>query len=54
MGSSGMIRKELGYLIVHEAHHRGLAMVSVRIFGRKLPQEILYGQWDREKKRSLR
>ena len=35
----------LGYLIAHEAQHRGLAMVAMRIAGRKLPQEVVYGQW---------
>ena len=44
----------LGYLIAHEAHHRGLAMVAVRLSGHKLPQNVVYGQWDWGKKRSLR
>ena len=44
----------LGYLIAHEAHHRGLAMVAARISGHKLPQALVYGQWDWGKKRSLR
>lgn len=44
----------LGYLIAHEAHHRGLAMVALRMSGHKLPQEVVYGQWDWGKKRSMR
>ena len=44
----------LGYLIAHEAHHRGLAMVALRLSGHKMPQEVVYGQWQWGKKRSLR
>ncbi len=44
----------LGYLIAHEAHHRGLAMVAMRMAARKLPPEVVYGQWDWGKQRSLR
>ncbi len=44
----------LSYLVAHEAHHRGLAMVAMRISGRKLPQEVIYGQWQWGKKRNLR
>ena len=44
----------LGYLIAHEAHHRGLAMVAARTGGHKLPAEVVYGQWDWGKQRSLR
>ena len=44
----------LCYLVAHEAHHRGLAMVAMRTAGRKLPQEIVYGQWDWGKTRSQR
>ena len=44
----------LGYLIAHEAQHRGLAMVAMRISGRKLPNEVVYGQWQWGKKRSMR
>lgn len=35
----------LSYLVAHDAHHRGLAMVAMRMCGRKLSQEIVYGQW---------
>lgn len=44
----------LGYLIAHEAHHRGLAMAALRLGGHKPPDEVVYGQWDWGKKRSLR
>jgi len=44
----------LGYLVAHEAHHRGLAMVAMRLSGRKLPQELVYGLWQWGKRRSLR
>ncbi|MEM7039572.1 MAG: DinB family protein [Bacteroidota bacterium] len=40
-----------GYIVAHEAHHRGLAMVSLRISGHKMPQEVIFGQWDWGKKR---
>jgi len=35
----------LSYMVAHEAHHRGLAMVAMRISGHKLPNEIVFGQW---------
>jgi uncharacterized damage-inducible protein DinB len=44
----------LSYLVAHEAQHRGLAMVAMRLAGRKLPQHVVYGQWDWGKGRSLR
>jgi len=44
----------LGYMIAHEAHHRALTIVALRISGHKLPSEVIYGQWDWGKKRSLR
>ncbi|MFQ5633622.1 MAG: hypothetical protein ACE5I1_33065 [bacterium] len=27
------------------AHHRGLAMAAMRISGHKLPNDIVFGQW---------
>ena len=36
----------LGYLIAHEAHHRGLVMASLRVSGHKMPEEVVYGLWD--------
>lgn len=53
-GWQGSPTAVLGYLVAHEAHHRGLAMVALRISGHKLPNEIVYGQWDWGKKRSMR
>ncbi len=44
----------LGYLIAHEAHHRGLAMVAMRLSGHGLPKEVVYGQWQWGKRRRLR
>lgn len=44
----------LGYLVAHEAHHRALVIVALRICGHKLPSEVIYGQWDWGKKRSSR
>ena len=41
----------LSYLVAHEAHHRGLAMVSLRLSGHKMDQEVIFGQWDWGKKR---
>ena len=42
----------LSYLVAHEAHHRGLAMVAMRMSGRKLSQETVYGQWQWGKQRN--
>ena len=36
----------VGYLVAHEAHHRGLVIVSLRMAGTKLPQDVIYGIWD--------
>ena len=44
----------LSYLVAHEAHHRGLAMVAMRMSGRKLSQETVYGQWQWGKQRGTR
>jgi uncharacterized damage-inducible protein DinB len=44
----------LSYLVAHEAHHRGLAMVAMRMSGRKLSQETVYGQWQWGKHRGTR
>ena len=44
----------LSYLVAHEAHHRGLAMVAMRISGRKLPPKTVYGQWQWGKKSNER
>lgn len=35
----------LGYLLAHEAHHRGLAIVSLRLSGTKLSKDVTYGIW---------
>ena len=42
----------LGYFIAHEAHHRGLAIVALRLSGTKLPKDTLYGLWYWRKKQS--
>lgn len=35
----------LSYFISHESHHRGLALVALRLSGVKIPKEITYGLW---------
>lgn len=44
----------LGYLVAHEAHHRALAIIALRLSGHRLPQEVIYGQWQWGKKRNTR
>lgn len=39
----------LGYLLAHEAHHRGQVMLTLKLGGYKLPQEVQYGMWEWEK-----
>lgn len=53
-GWNGPPASFLGYLVAHEAHHRGLALVALRAAGHRLPQELVYGLWDWGKRRSLR
>ena len=36
----------LGYLISHEAYHRGEICVALTESGHKLSDDVLYGQWD--------
>jgi uncharacterized damage-inducible protein DinB len=36
----------LAYITGHEAHHRALVMVSLRLAGHKAPQELKYGIWN--------
>ncbi len=36
----------LGYLISHEAYHRGEICVALIESGHKIDDKILYGQWD--------
>jgi uncharacterized damage-inducible protein DinB len=42
----------LGYLLAHEAHHRGLVIVSLRIDGHKLHKDLRYGLWYWSRKRN--
>jgi uncharacterized damage-inducible protein DinB len=35
----------VGYLVAHEAHHRGLALAACRVAGVKIPQEVVHGLW---------
>ena len=34
-----------GYLIAHDAHHRGQITMLARQLGHSLPQEIMFGMW---------
>lgn len=36
----------LGYLIHHEAHHRGNILLTLKRCGFKLPTELQYGIWE--------
>lgn len=36
----------VGYLISHESYHRGEICMTLTLAGRKLPDTILYGQWE--------
>lgn len=36
----------LAYFVSHESHHRGLALICMRISGTKIPDEAKYGLWD--------
>jgi uncharacterized damage-inducible protein DinB len=36
----------LGYLVAHEAHHRGQIAMLARTHGYELPQKIGYGMWE--------
>jgi uncharacterized damage-inducible protein DinB len=42
----GSVASFLGYLIAHEAHHRALAVVALRIAGKKLDEQAIYGMWE--------
>ena len=41
----------LSYHVAHEAHHRGLALVALRLSGTKMPKEVTYGIWYWRKRR---
>jgi len=36
----------LGYLIAHDAHHRGQIAMLARQVGHPLPQKIIFGMWE--------
>lgn len=45
-GWDGSVASFVGYLTAHEAHHRALAIVALRVAGAKLPSEVLHGMWE--------
>ncbi|TDJ79697.1 MAG: hypothetical protein E2O39_00440 [Planctomycetota bacterium] len=45
-GWKGTLASYVAYHTAHEAHHRALAIVCMRLSGYKLPQESVYGIWD--------
>ena len=36
----------LGYLIAHDAHHRGQIAMLARQIGHPLPQKTMFGMWE--------
>ena len=42
----GTLATYIGYHSAHEAHHRALAIVSLRLSGHKIPEEAKYSIWD--------
>ncbi len=36
----------LGYLIAHDAHHRGQIAMLARQVGLPLPQKVIFGMWE--------
>jgi uncharacterized damage-inducible protein DinB len=36
----------LGYLIAHDAHHRGQIAMLARQLGHSLPQKVMFGMWE--------
>jgi uncharacterized damage-inducible protein DinB len=36
----------VGYLIAHDAHHRGQIAMLARQIGHPLPQKVVFGMWE--------
>jgi uncharacterized damage-inducible protein DinB len=39
----------IGYLVAHDAHHRGNMLLTLKQCGHKLTQQVQFGIWDWEK-----
>lgn len=39
----------MGYMMTHDAHHRGNILLTVKQCGHKIPEELRFGIWDWDK-----
>lgn len=40
------LEKDVGYLVSHEAHHRGQVAVALKAAGKPVDRKVLYGMWE--------